>query len=61
MKEHGGGILRPGQESYLARLLPPRDPILRAMEERAAREGIPISRPDLGRLLGILARSVGAR
>lgn len=61
MEERNGGILRPGQESYLARLLPPRDPILREMEERGAQEGIPISKPDVGRLLGILARAVGAR
>lgn len=57
-----GGILRPGQEGYLDRLLPPRDPLLREMEELAAREGgIPISDPEVGRFLGILTRSIGAR
>lgn len=57
-----GGILRPEQEGYLDRLLPPRDPLLREMEELAAREGgIPISDPEVGRFLGILARSLGAR
>jgi caffeoyl-CoA O-methyltransferase len=56
-----GTILRPEQEAYLERLLPPPDPILRAMEEQAAREDIPISDPEVGRLLAILARSLGAR
>lgn len=54
-------ILRPEQEDYLERLLPPRDPLLREMEERAAREDIPISDPEVGRLLAILARATGAR
>ena len=54
-------ILRPEQEAYLERLLPPRDPLLREMEERAAREDIPISDPEVGRLLAILARAAGAR
>jgi predicted O-methyltransferase YrrM len=60
--KHGTGILlRPEQEGYLDRLLPPRDPLLREMEERAAREDIPISDPEIGRLLSILARITGAR
>lgn len=54
-------ILKPEQEAYLERLLPPRDPILREMEEKAARESIPISDPEVGRTLSILARSLGAR
>jgi predicted O-methyltransferase YrrM len=61
MKRGAAVILRPEQESYLDRLLPPRDAILREMEERAARENIPISDPEVGKLLGILARSTGAR
>jgi predicted O-methyltransferase YrrM len=61
MKHGFAAILRPEQESYLERLLPPRDPLLREMEERAEREGVPISDPEVGRLLAILARSVGAR
>jgi caffeoyl-CoA O-methyltransferase len=61
MKHGWASILRPEQEGYLDRLLPPRDPLLREMEERAAREDIPISDPEVGRLLSILARSVGAR
>jgi len=61
MKEAPGLLLLPQQESYLERLLPPRDPLLREMEERAAREDIPISDPEVGRFLGILARATGAR
>lgn len=59
MKQGAGILLQPAQERYLERLLPPRDPLLREMEERAAREEIPISDPEVGRLLGILARSIG--
>lgn len=61
MKHRESELLRPEQESYLERLLPPRDPILREMEELAQRDGVPISDPEVGRLLSILARSVGAR
>jgi caffeoyl-CoA O-methyltransferase len=61
MKRGDAVILHPEQESYLDRLLPPRDAILREMEERAAREEIPISDPEVGKLLGILARATGAR
>ncbi|HYL06538.1 MAG TPA: O-methyltransferase [Thermoanaerobaculia bacterium] len=61
MKHGFGSILRPEQEAYLGRLLPPRDPLLREMEEQAAREDIPISDPEVARLLSILARATGAR
>jgi len=61
MKEGPGLLLLPEQERYLERLLPPRDPLLREMEERAAREDVPISDPEIGRFLGILARATGAR
>jgi len=61
MKHGVGHILRPEQERYLERLLPPREPLLREMEEQAAREDIPISDPEVGRLLSILARATGAR
>ena len=61
MKEAPGLLLLPEQERYLERLLPPRDPLLREMEERAAQEDIPISDPEIGRFLGILARVTGAR
>lgn len=61
MKAAPGLLLLPEQERYLERLLPPRDPLLREMEERAAQEDIPISDPEVGRFLGILARATGAR
>ncbi|HEY0556969.1 MAG TPA: O-methyltransferase [Thermoanaerobaculia bacterium] len=61
MKHGTASILKPEQEAYLDRLLPPRDALLREMEERAAREDIPISDPEVGKLLGILARTTGAR
>jgi predicted O-methyltransferase YrrM len=61
MKRRRAGILQAEQEIYLERLLPPRDPLLREMEEHSAREDVPSSDPEVGRLLGILARSIGAR
>src|SRR5215470_17184519 len=61
MKHGIGNILRPEQERYLELLLPPRETLLREMEEQAAREQIPISDPEVGRLLSLLARALGAR
>lgn len=61
MKHGKAAILRADQEVYLDRLLPPRDALLSEMEELARREQVPISDPEVGRLLGILARSTGAR
>jgi predicted O-methyltransferase YrrM len=61
MKHGTGKILRPEQDVYLDRLLPPREPLLREMEEAAARGEVPISDPEVGRLLSILARACGAR
>jgi predicted O-methyltransferase YrrM len=61
MKRRDNAILLPAQEAYLERLLPPNDPLLREMEARAAEEKIPISDAATGRLLAILARSIGAR
>lgn len=61
MKGDPGVILRPEQERYLERLLPPRDPLLAEMEAEGRRDGIPISDPEVGRLLEVLARSTRAR
>ena len=61
MKHGQASILHPEQAAYLDRLLPPRDPLLREMEEQGARENVPISDPEVGRLLGVLARATGAR
>jgi predicted O-methyltransferase YrrM len=53
-------ILRPEQAEYLHRLLPPRDELLAEMEDYAAEHDVPISVPEVGRLLEVLAASVGA-
>ncbi|HWO88114.1 MAG TPA: O-methyltransferase [Gemmatimonadales bacterium] len=54
-------IVNPRIERYLRRLLPPRDPVLVEMEQRAGRERIPIVGPVVGRLLYMLARITRAR
>jgi len=61
MKRGTASILHPEQESYLDRMLPPRDALLREMEDLAHRDDVPITDPEVGRLLGILARATGAR
>lgn len=61
MKDRPDAILRLEQARYLDLLLPPRDALLAAMERRAEEDGIPISDPEVGRLLTILARAGGAR
>lgn len=61
MKHGQASILLPEQEAYLERLLPPGDALLREMEEHARRDGVPVSDPEVGRLLSILARSLDAR
>lgn len=61
MKHGKGRILHPEQEEYLERLLPPRDAILREMEEVGEREEIPVSDPEVGRLLAVLVHTTGAR
>jgi len=54
-------IVHPQVERYLAALLPPRDRVLREMEARARREGIPIVGPVVGRILHQLALIARAR
>lgn len=61
MKAALGSILRPEQERYLERLLLPRDAILAEMEAQAAHEDVPISDPEVGRLLQVLARGSRAK
>ncbi len=60
MKARPDAILRSEQAEYLDSLLPPRDPLRARMEDQARAESIPISDPELGHLLEILARGVGA-
>lgn len=57
MKDRIGAIVRPEQERYLEGLLPPRDEIVREMEAEAATDDIPISDPEVGRLLQMQARA----
>lgn len=61
MKDRPDAILQPAQAEYLDRLLPPRDPLLREMEAAAGRDEIPISDPEVGRLLTLLAGCRPAR
>ncbi len=61
MKSGIGLIVREAQERYLERLLPPRDPVAREMEELAAVDDVPIADPEVARFLEIMARSSRAR
>ena len=61
MKDRPDAILRPDQAEYLDRLLPPRDELLAELEREAVAGSIPISDPEVGKLLAILARAAGAR
>ena len=56
-----GGITGEAVDDYLYSLLPESDPVLREMEEEAAKRKIPIVGPAVGRLLFMLARLSGAR
>ena len=55
------GIVDKKVESYLSGLDGPPDPVRAEMEEIARGNGFPIVGPLVGRLLGILARTIGAR
>jgi predicted O-methyltransferase YrrM len=61
MKDRPDSILRPEQARFLDGLLPPRDALVTEMEAWAAAHDTPISDPEVGRLLSILARARGAR
>ena len=54
-------LLHPKIEQYLAKLAAHDDSVLRAMEAKAAREEFPIIGPQVGRLLLLLTRAVGAK
>jgi len=61
MKDRTGAVLRPAQERYIERLLPPRDALAAEMEAVAAEEGIPISDPEVARLQQAVAAAKQAR
>ncbi|MEX0993304.1 MAG: O-methyltransferase [Solirubrobacterales bacterium] len=52
-------ILADQVAAYLEELRPQRDPLMCEMEELAAKHGIPIVHWETGRLLAVLARSLG--
>lgn len=54
-------IINPAIEAYLARRTLHRDPVLRQMEAQAEREDFPIVGPQVGQLLMLLARAIGAK
>ena len=51
----------PDLEAHFREFIPPRDELLRTLEEEAQRENIPIIGPVVGELLFILARAIQAR
>jgi predicted O-methyltransferase YrrM len=61
MKDRADAILRTEQARYLDALLPPVDAMLAEMERWADAHDTPISDPEVGRMLAILARARGAR
>jgi predicted O-methyltransferase YrrM len=60
VKDPDEPILRPRQAAYLDKLTPPRSAEFRSMEAYAAEHGVPISDPEVGRLLKLLVGAVGA-
>ncbi|MGH9455153.1 MAG: O-methyltransferase, partial [Terriglobia bacterium] len=54
-------ILEEHAARYLDALLPKRDPVVREMEQYAARHNVPIVGPACARVLFQLARMTGAR
>jgi len=54
-------IVHPDIETYLDSLDQPRDPVFREMERLAAERKFPAVGPQVGRLLFMLARTMGAR
>jgi caffeoyl-CoA O-methyltransferase len=57
----GGDIVYPDLEAYLEGLETTRDAVLLEMERRAAEQDFPIVGPLVGRMLCLLAKSIGAR
>jgi len=61
MKAAADAILQPEQATYLASLLPARDPLLQRMEALAAERREPISDPEVAAFLGLVTRTSGAK
>lgn len=61
MKDRLGAILQPAQERYLENLQPPRDALLQEMESYAGDHDVPISDPEVGRLLQLFAVATRAQ
>lgn len=59
--QHQGFITEPGIDDYLYSLLPPRDEVLREMEEQATQRKIPIVGPVVARILHQLALMINAK
>lgn len=55
------GITEPAIDKYIRALVPERDAVLREIEDRASRDGIPIVGPVVGTLLSTLAKSIRAQ
>lgn len=55
------GILNAQVEKYLQELLPPRDAVLKQMEQRAEKYDIPIIGPGCARVLYLMAKLIGAK
>ena len=54
-------ITEPAIDEYIRSLIPKRDDVLREMEERASKNGIPIVGPVVGTLLFQLAKAIQAK
>ena len=54
-------LVAPELDRYVIDVLPPRDPVLAEMEATARERDVPIVGPAVATLLGLLARSIGAR
>jgi caffeoyl-CoA O-methyltransferase len=59
--QHQGFITEPGIDDYLYSLLPPRDEVLREMENQATQRKIPIVGPVVARILYQLALMINAK
>jgi predicted O-methyltransferase YrrM len=59
--QHQGFITEPGVDDYLYSLLPPRDEVLREMEEQATQRKIPIVGPVVARILHQFALMINAK